>query len=163
MHSDDIIQLLHLLRDRRWAALATVQEDGTPYCSHVAYATEPDGAGVLLHLSRLAAHTGLLLARPQAALAITTPDSGEGDPQSLARLTLQGTVRTIERDDPQYAAAQACYLARLPSAERLFAFGDFVLLRLSIDTARYVGGFARAHNVSGERLRQCVREAEGLR
>ena len=160
MHSDDITQLLHLLRERRWAALATVQEDGSPYCSHVAYAAEPDGAGVLLHLSRLAAHTRLLLARPQAALAITTPDSGEGDPQTLPRLTLQGPVRTIERDDPQYAAAQACYLARLPSAERLFGFGDFVLLRLSIATARYVGGFARAHNVSGERLRHWVQEGK---
>lgn len=154
MDQADIDLICRLLRGQRWAALATTQDDGAPYVSYVAYAVEPGCGGVLLHLSRLAAHTALVLARPRVALGIAAPDSGDGDPQLLPRVSLEGSVSPIARDDPAYDAARACYLARLPTAERLFGFGDFVLLRLTVDRLRYVGGFARAHTVDGARLRE---------
>lgn len=136
-----------LVRGQRWAALATVDEDGAPHASMVAYAPEADLAGLLLHLSRLARHTRYLLAQPQASLVISAPDTSTGDPQTLPRVAVDGLISAISPDDPAYAAARSCYLARLPDAEPRFDFADFMLLRFEPQNARYVGGFARAHSL----------------
>ena len=159
MNKEDYDLLWRLITEQRWAALATTQEAGAPYVSFVAYAVDPGFSSVVMHLSRLATHTGFLLARPQVALGISAPDSGQGDPQILPRVTLEGRVAVIERENPAYQDARASYLERLPSAERLFGFGDFILFRMEVETLRYVGGFARAHNVDGARLRAWAREA----
>jgi len=161
MNNEDLDLLVRLLREQRWAALATTQDDGAPYVSFVAYALEHDLGGILLHLSRLASHTGYLLARPRAALGVSLADEGVADPQTLPRLTVEGRVVPVERDSPGYGAARACYLERLPTAERLFGFADFVLLRLEVEMMRYVGGFARAHTVSGAHLRQWAQGEAG--
>ncbi len=154
MNHDDRVRLRQLLLDQRWAALATLNDDGDPLLSFVAYVPEPDFAGFLIHVSRLAAHTRNLLARPGVALGVSAPDAGAGDPQLLARVSIQGQVAEIPRGTAEYDAARARYVARLPEAEQLFGFGDFVLLRLQPEEARYVGGFARAYSLSGDQLRQ---------
>ena len=154
MNDDDRLSIRRLLLDHRWAALATVGEDGNPSVSFVAYVPEPDFSGLLIHVSRLAAHTRNLLARPRAALGISTADEGQGDPQLLGRITIQGAVTAIPRGTPDYLAARARYVARLPQAEDLFGFEDFVLMRLQPEEARYVGGFARALALRGEQLFQ---------
>lgn len=156
VHAEDRDVLRDLLRGQRWAALATVREDGAPYVSFVAYVAEADYASYLLHLSTLAPHTRYLLAGGGASLGITLPDAGHGDPQLLPRVTLSGAVETLARETPDYAAARALYLQRLPEAERLFGFGDFVLFRLRVQEARYVGGFARAVTLNAETLRRLL-------
>lgn len=152
--SDELGNLAALLRTQRWASLATTNADGQPSASMVAYAVEPDFKGVLLHLSRLAEHTGNLLERPMAALAISEPDPGTGDPQQLARVSLQGPVETVGRESRGFAAARDIYLARLPTAAPLFDFPDFVLFRLRSEKARFVGGFARAHSYGAADLQR---------
>jgi len=142
--SDELEGLGRLLRGQRWAALATVGEDGTPLASMVAYCPADDLGSVTLHLSRLAAHTGNLLARPQISLVVTEPDDGRDDPQTLARATLAGEVSAIPRDAADFPALRAGYIARLPESEPLFDFPDFILFRLTVNEARFVGGFARA-------------------
>lgn len=141
-----------LIRSQRWAALATLKQ-GAPFASLVAYAPEPDFSAFVLHLSRLAPHTQHLLGDPRASLAISEPDVGGGDPQGLARLTVQGVVEEILRDGDEYAAARGLYLERLPEAEQLFSFSDFVLFRLVAEEARYIGGFARIYSLSAAQLR----------
>jgi len=152
VNAEERQKLASLIRGQRWAALATLAE-GAPAASMVAYVPEADFGGFLLHLSRLAPHTRNLLADPRASLAITEPDPGRGDPQTLARVTIHGTVLQLPRDSHEYAAGRALYLQRLPDAERLFGFGDFMLFRLVPDGARYIGGFARAWSLGGEELR----------
>ena len=41
-----------------------------------------------------------------------------------------------------------------------FQLGDFVLMRITINSARYVGGFARAATFSAEQLQDTARELE---
>ena len=161
MNNEDLDLLVRLLREQRWAALATTRDDGAPYVSFVAYAPEHDLGGILLHLSRLAPHTGYLLARPRAALGVNLADEGVADPQTLPRLTVEGRVVPVERDSPGYGAARACYLERLPTTELLFRYEEFVILQLEVEMMRYVGGFARAHTVSGAHLRQWAQGAAG--
>lgn len=146
-------RLLALLRQRRWAALATADGTGTPMASMVGYVISENAAVIYLHLSRLAAHTGNLLANGKAALVIGEDDGGSGDPQELARVTLQGRVTTVTRDGDEYRTARARYLERLPASEQLFDFPDFILFRLDVDSARFVGGFAQARSFSADELR----------
>lgn len=153
--SEHLEQIATMLQ-QRWAALATVDAQGLPAVSMVAYAPDAQAGALYLHLSGLAAHTKELLRQPVAALAISECDTGQGDPQQLARLTLRGRCSMIARDDSGYTAARACYLQRLPDAERLFSFGDFLLFRFVIEGGRFVGGFAQAHSYRGEELWQLL-------
>ena len=156
MDSETALRLGCLLTERRWAALATVA-DGVPQSGWVAYAPEPGLTGYLLHLSTMAAHTRALLAEPRISLAISEEDDGRADPQTLARVTLNGTVAAVEREGEEgYEAAKACYLARLPEAEPRFGFGDFALYRLSVEEARLVGGFGQAYRLGPGGLKQAA-------
>jgi putative heme iron utilization protein len=122
----------------------------------VAYAAEPDFGGMLLHLSRLAAHTRQLLASPQSSLLICEPDDGRDDVQTLARITLAGVAAPIATASAGYATARACYLARLPAAAELFDFPDFALFRFVPSEARYIGSFARIYTLTPEQLRKAA-------
>jgi putative heme iron utilization protein len=153
VRDEDLELITRLLRVQRWGALATLEADGAPYASAVAFAAEPEFAGFLLHLSRLAPHTGNLLADPRASLVVSDMDTGTGDPQTLPRVSLMGKVEIINREAAGFAAAKACYLSRLPTAEPLFEFPDFLLFRLVPSEARFVGGFARARRLDAAALR----------
>ena len=150
MRPEELAIVAALLRGQRQAALGTLR-DGAPFVSMVAYAIEPDFAGLLLHLSRLAAHTRQLLADPRASLLICEGDDGRDDLQTLARITLAGSAAPVAADDAP--AARERYLARLPAAAPLFDFPDFLLFRFAPSEARYIGGFARAFTLTVEQLR----------
>jgi putative heme iron utilization protein len=144
--------MVELIRTRRWAALATQGRDG-PEASWVAYIPEVDFSGFLLHLSTLAAHTRNLMANSRAGLAISAPERGDEDPQTLARVTIQGEVAIIAKDSADYRDAARRYQERLPASVPRFDFGDFLLLRLAPLRVRFVGGFARAYTLDGSGLR----------
>jgi putative heme iron utilization protein len=151
------IEIARLVLTHRWAALATIDSDG-PLGSMVAYAVEPELSGLLLYLSGLARHTRALLAEPRVSLAVGEPDPGSGDPQTLARVSLNGSAAPIPRDSPEFATAWDRYVARLPDAAPRLALGDFVLFRFSVVEARWVGGLARATTLSGDDLRAAAVE-----
>jgi hypothetical protein len=153
------LEVTRLILAQRWAAIAT-NDEGAPLASMVAYAPEPGLRGLLLFISQLAAHTRNLLASGGTSLAITAPDTGEGDPQMLPRVSLQGRVTPIPRDAPDFAEAATRYVARFPASERRFQLGDFVMFRFVPEEARYVGGFARATTYTGAQLREAAEELE---
>lgn len=139
-------RLQRLVKQRRWAALATSAANGAPMASMVGYVCGEDSTVIYLHLSRLAAHTGNLLTNGKAALVVCEDDDGDGDPQELARVTLQGRATAVARDSDEYRRARDRYLERLPASEQLFEFPDFILFRLDVESARFVGGFAQARS-----------------
>ncbi|MCP5151724.1 MAG: pyridoxamine 5'-phosphate oxidase family protein [Ectothiorhodospiraceae bacterium] len=137
-----------LLAATRWASLATIADDGAPLATQVAYAMAPDGEALLLHLSLLAEHARNLDARPRASIVVAEPDSGDGDPQTLARVSLSGGVVLLEPGSAAHDIARAAYVRRFPAAEMRFGLGDFRLLRLEPLRGHLVGGFARARTLS---------------
>ncbi len=158
MDRDEQRRLAALIDEHRWAALATEGRSG-PEASWVAYCAEPDFAGFLLHLSRLAAHTRNLLEDPRACLAISEAEAAGQDPQLLARVSIQGVVEAIPPQSADHARAGQRYRERLPDSEPLFGFGDFVLLRLKPERARFISGFARAYTLDPTGLREAARSA----
>jgi len=155
MKSEELATIATLIREQRQAALGTLHEQA-PFVSMVAYAAEPDFGSMLLHLSRLAPHTKHLLAAPAASLLICESDDGRDDVQTLARITLLGEARPLDTASAEYATARDRYLARLPAAEMLFSFPDFLLFRFVPREARYVGGFARAYTLTPNQLRSAA-------
>ena len=149
---EELISVGRLVRAQRWASLATIDDDGFPLGSMVAYVPQPDFSGFLVHVSKLARHTRNLLTRNYGALTIGEPDDGEGDPQVLARICIQARVEVLERETADYAAARELYLERLPDAAPLFGFTDFVMFNFVAERAHYVGGFARAYGFDAEKL-----------
>jgi putative heme iron utilization protein len=148
-----------LLQTQRWAALSTVA-GGVPEGSMVAYALAPGGDGVLFFLSGLAAHARNLAADPAAALAVTTPDSGEGDPQLLPRLSLTGRVEIVDRREMRFGPLWQNYIERFPWAAPRLGLGDFNLFLFVPAECRYVGGFARARTIPWDRLRAALLPGE---
>ncbi len=149
------VEVVRLILGERWGAIATL-DGGAPFASMVAYAPEPTLDAVLLFLSHLSQHTRNLLEDPRVSLAISRPDSGEGDPQLLPRVTLTGTVDAIERDSEAWGPAMEIYVGRFPDAAPRFELADFHLLRLRPTSVRYVGGFARAFSMTDADLREAA-------
>src|SRR5918911_593544 len=123
-----------LLREGRGAALATLDEGGAPYASLVAFATEADGAPLIL-ISGLARHTRNLGRDPRAALLIDR--RAADDPTAGPRVSLMGRMEIT-----QAPAARRRFRARHPGA--FYAdFADFAFWRMRLDSAHLVAGFGR--------------------
>src|SRR5437868_3586276 len=93
-----------LLREAGAAALATLQEGGAPFASHVITAPAENGEPLLL-LSRLAVHTRNVAHDSRASLLYVAQPAERAE-AAAARLTLVGRLR--RDDDP---AARDSYLA----------------------------------------------------
>jgi putative heme iron utilization protein len=153
MTNHDYATVIHRLCQHRHAALATVAADGAPHVGMVAFAIAPDGSALVLHLSTLAAHTRHLLAEPRVSLLLSEPDQPDiDDVQTLARLTIYGQAQLLTPDDAVYADCRSAYLRRFAAAEMRFGFADFVLVRVVVDQARFVGGFAQARTLAQSQL-----------
>jgi hypothetical protein len=157
MNADQARVVRDLLREQVVAALGTLH-DGEPYVSMVPYAQPAGGADFFIHVSRLAAHTGDMLASPRVSLLIV---AGQGDsPQSRARMTVQGDARPLVTGSAEYAAAKACYLARFPDAAGIFELPDFSIFKIAPLSVRVVGGFAQAFSVGAESLARALSDAD---
>jgi putative heme iron utilization protein len=144
-----------LLREARSGALATLMVgSGDPYCSLVNVASAPDGSPLLL-LSRLAVHTGNLLADPRISLMLD--ERKDGDPLEGARVMLMGTaVASDDRHDRRR------YLARHPEAASFAGFADFGFYRLALKTAHLVAGFGRIVDLAPGEVLIAVDDAAAL-
>lgn len=125
------------------ATLSTLDRQGFPFGSLVAFALDDTGRPILL-LADLAAHSHNLTADPRASLLVT--EQGPGDPLDLGRVTLVGEV--TEPPEAERAAALEAYRARHDGI--LGTDHGFRILRLEVGQVRYVGGFARMSWVGTE-------------
>lgn len=144
--------LAHLLHTQRVAALGTLRE-GAPFVSLAAFAPAPDFTAFYLHISRLAVHTRDILQDPRVSLLIAEPDAdATRDPQTLARLSIQGVAEEVMSEVSDYAAARTLYLARFAEAAMNFRLADFSLFRIRPNRARYVAGFGKIFNLQPHHL-----------
>lgn len=143
--------LVTLIRTQRTAALGTLH-DGAPLVSMVLYAPTADCSAFYLHISRLAQHTQAILRDSQVGLLIAEPDTGAQDPQTLARVSLQGTASEVLRTDADDEAIRALYLQRFPTATMTLSLGDFAFFRVIPRRGRFVAGFGQIFNLTGATL-----------
>lgn len=145
--------LFSLVSNSRTASLGTLH-DGAPFVSMVLAAPDPSHSVWFIHVSRLSGHTQDLLKDGRVSLMLARPDTGEKDPQQLARLTLVGEATELPGGSPEEASAKEIYLERFPHmADIVDQLGDFSFWVIRPKSARFVGGFARAFTLDPAALR----------
>lgn len=150
-------QLLRTLLEKQPVAALSTLHLGEPAGSMVPFALLPGGRGFVIHVSRLASHTGDLLANPAVNLLMMAAPDAATSPLALPRASVQGHARVCPPDDPAYREARSCYLAKLPQSEGLFSFQDFLLVVIEIRSIRFVAGFGRALTLSPEQFAAACR------
>lgn len=129
--------------------LATVNEQGDPWCSLVVYGPTAEGNPVLL-VSTMAEHGRNLLQDPRASLALNDP-SAPGDPLDRPRITLAG--RAVRPEGERRQVALDAHVAAIPGAMLYAGWDDFTLWELEVQRVRWVGGFAVMETVGAEDYR----------
>ena len=114
---------------------------GHPYASLVTVAWDVDGSPIFL-FSTLSDHTRNLAIDSRAAVLIEEA-SRRANPQTGPRVTLLGRITPCTAGADE-ARARRRFLARHPTAARYAGFGDFRFFRMAVESAHYIGGFARA-------------------
>jgi len=132
-----------LLLKCRTGSLATLGKNG-PEASMAPYAI--DQGNIILHLSKLARHTGNIDEHPKVGFMISMPETLSDSPLALPRLSLQGSMAVVPEDE--YETLKSVYIEAIPDAEPLFQFSDFRLFRLTPSFIYWVGGFASARSIS---------------
>ena len=148
MNRELTVVLQQLIHGRMIAALGTLHQ-GLPFVSMVTYAVARDGS-FILHVSRLAAHTQDMLDNPEVSLLITESAAAGKIPQALARVTVQGRAKMLDRDSEKHTDAREVYLSRFPDAAPLFEFSDFNIFIIKPASARVIGGFGQAVTITVE-------------
>jgi putative heme iron utilization protein len=139
--------LARLLRTQRTAALGTLS-DGAPLVSMVPYAAAVDLTAFYIHVSQLAQHTQAIRQDPRVSLMIAEPDTGERDPQTLARISIRGDATETPPTAGEYEEAKSTYLEKFPRAAMNFGLGDFVLYYITPHSARFVAGFGKIFDLA---------------
>lgn len=148
--SPDVLRSLRtLLLGQDTAALATLHA-GEPAASMVPYALMPGTGDLVIHVSRLAAHTRDMVEHPTVSLLMMADRDITVMAQARPRASVTGEARRCPPDDPGHAAARAAYLGRFPDTEPMFGFADFSLFVIRPRTVRWVPGFAQAGSLTRE-------------
>lgn len=135
-----------LLRQCRYASLATLTGDGAPFASLVAMSSDASGAPLLL-LSDLARHSKNIAGDTRVSLLLDA--TGDGDERLTgSRLTLAGTLATCARDD----GLQRRYLAQHPESAMLLEMSDFHFYRMTVESGHLVAGFGRIDTIGPDDL-----------
>lgn len=155
MNADERALLLQLLRDVRVAHLGTLR-DAAPMVSMTLFLPAPDLSSFHVHVSRLAWHTQDMSRDPRVALSIAQNDDGRGDPFTLARVTLRGAATRLPNEGAAFDALKRGWLGRYPESAINFELADFSFWAIRPESARFVAGFGRVHNLSTQALAEAA-------
>jgi hypothetical protein len=153
MDSQSRQSLARLIRTQRIASLATVS-DAAPLVSMVQYVASADLSSFFILISRLALHTQSIQQNRRVSLMIMEQDSGEKDPQTLARVSIRGEAAEMPPTAPDYEKTKAAYLEKFPRSALNFRLGDFNLYCIKPSNARYVEGFGKIFDLTAEDFRR---------
>lgn len=137
------------------AQLATLAPHGEPEASY-APLVWVDGS-VYLFLSELAHHTRNLRHHPAIGLMLLGPADNAANAFARPRITLQGDVSAIARDDPLFEPVlrefRQCFGKVMEIIEPL---PDFQLFRVNLRQGRFVRGFGQAYELGGRNLDELI-------
>ncbi|MDX1376218.1 MAG: pyridoxamine 5'-phosphate oxidase family protein [Burkholderiales bacterium] len=155
MNAEERATLCRILRDTRVAHLGTLR-DGAPMVSMTLFLPASDLSTFHVHVSRLAWHTQDMARDARVALSVAQNDDGRADPFTLARVTLRGTATRLQNEGAAFDALKRAWLARFPESAINFELADFGFWAIRPDSARFVAGFGRIHNLSARALAEAA-------
>ena len=133
------------------ALLATLDEKQLP-CASYAPLVWVDGH-YYLFVSDLASHTRNLKCCPALSLMLIEAEDQAANAFMRQRITLQGNVQSVSRNDSSFARVLARFHHRFGKVMSMIEpLADFHLFRLQLRSGRFVRGFGQAYDLSGEHL-----------
>ena len=155
MNAEERALLLALLRELRVAHLGTLR-DGAPMVSMTLFLPAADLSVFHVHVSRLAWHTQDMARDPRVALSMAQSDDGRGDPFTLARVTLRGDATRLPNDGAAFDALKRGGSRATPRPRSISSWPTFPSGRSAPESARFVAGFGRVHNLSAQALAEAA-------
>jgi len=136
------------LHNTRSAVLSThsARFDGYPFGSIAPFVLDHEGNPLIL-ISTIAEHTKNIHQNPRVSLIAFDPAAS--DMQAGGRLTLLGNAVVADKQD---GALRARYLRYFPTAAQYFDMHDFLFHRITVEQARFIGGFGNIHWIAGADL-----------
>lgn len=136
-----------LMDARETLLLSTVNGEQQPEISYAPYIRDRAGDFVIF-VSELAAHTGNLLKRGEAAVMFIQSEAASRNPFARQRVVLQCRAREVARDERRYPALLASLEERFGETVTLLrSLPDFHLIILTPRSGRYVAGFGQAYRI----------------
>lgn len=145
-----VVAAVRALLERERILTLAVVVDGAAVAALLPFAPTADYRAVLVQASGLARHTRGLVEGAVVGVAIHVPATPDRDAMQIPRLTVDATVRVLERGSTDFEVAAGRLIDRFPAAASTLALPDFRLCALGLGRGRYVEGFARAVNVGPE-------------
>lgn len=140
----------------------------SPHVSHVPFAIDDNGA-LLVLVSELSTHTANLLREDKVSVMIIeneqliagpSSDESHQDPFARVRLTLDGVAERVDRNAEHYSTGVKTMRARLgETVDVLTQLPDFHLIKLKINSAVFVRGFAQAHKLDSAIIASILKKA----
>jgi heme oxygenase (biliverdin-IX-beta and delta-forming) len=144
-----------LIAAQSWLALATVDESGVPSASYVPYAPIDGAFGIVV--SRLAAHTANLAARRPASILVVDDGGRDRDAYARTRLSVAVEASAHAPGSQTWAAIWSALESRHGATVRILReLPDFYAVSLAPEHGRIVMGFASAHDVGADVLRELL-------
>jgi putative heme iron utilization protein len=133
-------------------SLSTLTATGRPNISYAPFIEDENGC-FYLFLSQLASHTQDLLNQPMASILLIEDEQDARQLFARRRISYDCDVSIVQ-------SGEACYSDRLDKFEQSFgsiipllrSLPDFILFKLTPTEGRYVQGFGKAYQLTGEHL-----------
>lgn len=145
---------------RKTLQLGTVNKDGKPHTSYAPFAFSENGYYILV--SDLAMHGQNLKFSKAVSIMMIEDENEARSIFARRRLSFDTQAELIEPKSEQWDSGINVMRLRLGEMlDELSALGDFRLYRLNPIQGRYVKGFGKAFNVSGEDMLSVIHLDEG--
>ena len=133
------------------AQLATLSPKNLPAASHAPLVWFDSHC--YLFLSELASHTRHLTENPAISLILVEAETSS--PFARQRITLQGEVEIIARDEPLFKQVLQQFHVQFGDVMQVIEpLSDFHLFRVNADSGRFIRGFGQAYEIGGDDLDQ---------
>lgn len=140
--------------------LATVSSQGFPHVSYTPFVYLPDGYYILI--SDIAKHGQNLKLNPHVSIMMIEDEQDARSIYARKRLSFDAKANPIDRDTEHWSNAITALEQRFGEiVSNLSQLGDFYLYQLVPEQGRFVKGFGKAFEVSGQDMVDFVHLNEG--
>jgi len=136
---EDTARISELLSSQRYAVLSTLDQDGGPYTSLMAFAADPDLGWLVFCTRRATRKYANITAEPRIALLVDDRANSATDIQQAAALSVLGTC--AEAHDGELADLRERFLTKHPGLEGSVAAPDCAVMKVAVSSYYLVRSF----------------------
>ncbi|TBR38247.1 heme utilization protein HutZ [Marinomonas agarivorans] len=146
-----ITEIEAFLLSQKSLMLSTIDSENIPHASYAPFGIYQQH--LYIFVSQLASHTQHLLQSKTASVLIIEDEAASDDVFARKRLSYQVSVIALERSDSLWTSIIDSMKQRFgDNMDVLSQLGDFILFQLTPVSGRYVKGFGKAYDLTGESL-----------